>query len=207
MCSIQAIITVYFIKLNKNPKTKNSQCWGSGMFIPEPNFSTPDPGSKRFRIPDPGSASRNTGISVFNPKKCFSAIGNMISDVHPRIRIPIPGSWFLPIPDPGVKKAPDPVSKTPTSCIGHQIYRNKWNHTRVDVAEVHQGQIQGGQKTVGRHARRVTHVQSHLEIVGQIITALLKVLSSKMDPASKFVIHEGTAVQCLREMTFFWRSR
>ncbi len=63
----------------------------------------------------------------------------------------------------------------------------------MDVAEIHQGQIQGGQQAVGRHARRVTHVQSHLEIVGQIITALLKVLSSKMDPASKFVIHEGTA--------------
>ncbi len=29
------------------------QCCGSGMFIPDPNFSLPDPGSKRFRIPDP----------------------------------------------------------------------------------------------------------------------------------------------------------
>ncbi len=68
------------------------------------------------------------------------------------------------IPDPGVKKTPDPGSATPKSVFGHhQIYRNKWNHTRLDVAEVHQGQIQGGQQAVGRHARRVTHVQSHLE--------------------------------------------
>ncbi len=29
------------------------QCCGSGMFIPDPNFSVPDPGSKRFRFPDP----------------------------------------------------------------------------------------------------------------------------------------------------------
>jgi hypothetical protein len=25
-------------------------CFGSGMFIPDPDFSIPDPGSKRFRI-------------------------------------------------------------------------------------------------------------------------------------------------------------
>jgi hypothetical protein len=28
------------------------QCCGSGMFIPDPNFSIPNPGSKIFRIPD-----------------------------------------------------------------------------------------------------------------------------------------------------------
>jgi hypothetical protein len=49
------------------------------------------------------------------------------------------------------------------------IYRDKWNHTRMDVAEVHEGQIQGGQQAVGRHARRVTHVQSHLEIWEQTV--------------------------------------
>jgi hypothetical protein len=30
-----------------------NQCCGSGMFIPNHNFSIPDPGSKRFRIPNP----------------------------------------------------------------------------------------------------------------------------------------------------------
>jgi hypothetical protein len=42
------------------------QCCGSGMFIPDPNFSFPDPnffhpGSliRIFSIPDPGSASKN----------------------------------------------------------------------------------------------------------------------------------------------------
>jgi hypothetical protein len=28
------------------------QCFGFGMFILDPKFSTPDSGSKRFRIPD-----------------------------------------------------------------------------------------------------------------------------------------------------------
>jgi hypothetical protein len=44
------------------------QCCGSGMFIPDPNFSLPDPGSKRFRIPDPNPHQR---VSIFNPKNCF----------------------------------------------------------------------------------------------------------------------------------------
>jgi hypothetical protein len=30
--------------------SSNKQCCESGMFIPDPNFSIPDPGSKRFRI-------------------------------------------------------------------------------------------------------------------------------------------------------------
>ncbi len=40
---------------------------GCGMFIPDPNFSIPDP------IPDPGSgsASKNIPVSIFNPKNCF----------------------------------------------------------------------------------------------------------------------------------------
>jgi hypothetical protein len=95
--------------------------------------------------------------------------------------------------DPGVKKAPNPGFATPKSDMGHQIHRNKWNHTRMDVAEVHQGQIQCGQKTVGRHARRVTHVQSHLEIGGQTVTALL--ISHQQ--ITKFVTYEGTGLVCV----------
>jgi hypothetical protein len=38
------------------------------MFFPEPNFSIPDPGSKRFRFPDPGSGSASKNLSIFNPK-------------------------------------------------------------------------------------------------------------------------------------------
>jgi hypothetical protein len=43
----------------------------------------PDPGSEFFhpesrikQVPDPGSASKN--LSIFNPKNCFYALGNMI---------------------------------------------------------------------------------------------------------------------------------
>ncbi len=45
---------------------------GSGMVIPDPNFSIPNPGSKRFRIPDPGAK---------------------------RFRIPDPGAKKFRIPD------------------------------------------------------------------------------------------------------------
>ncbi len=34
------------------------QCCGSWVFIPDPNFSIPDPGSKRFWIPDPNPHQR-----------------------------------------------------------------------------------------------------------------------------------------------------
>ncbi len=39
---------------------KMSQCCGSGMFIPDPNFYIPDPDprSKVKKIPDPGSRIR-----------------------------------------------------------------------------------------------------------------------------------------------------
>jgi hypothetical protein len=87
-------------------------------------FSIPDPGSrvKRFRI-------RIKEFNFFNPKKWFYSLGNMFRVVQPgsgsrtRIlifypRIPDPepgvkrhriqGSKKPRIPDPGVKKAPDP---------------------------------------------------------------------------------------------------
>ncbi len=69
------------------------------------------PGSEFFpsRIPDPnffhpGTASKN--LIIIAQKNCFQALGNRIRTVHP-------GSWFFiypgsRIPDPGIKKAPDP---------------------------------------------------------------------------------------------------
>jgi hypothetical protein len=63
----------------------------------------PDPGSKFipsririFSVPTPGSASKN--LSFFNPKKWFLSSRKYDSGCSSRIRIP----------DPGVKKAPDP---------------------------------------------------------------------------------------------------
>jgi hypothetical protein len=61
---------------------------GSGIFISDPNVFHP-------------------GSRIFNPKMVFKALGNMIPVDHPGS-----GSCFLPIPDPGVKKAPDPGSAT-----------------------------------------------------------------------------------------------
>ncbi len=60
-----------------------------------------------IRNPDP-----HKQLNYFNTKNCFWALGNMIRVVYPgtgyRIQI------FLPIPDPWVKKAPDPRSGSAT---------------------------------------------------------------------------------------------
>jgi hypothetical protein len=48
------------------------------MFIPDPNYSIPDSGSKE----DSGSATKN--FSIFNPK-----LGKIIWDLHPGYRIRI----------------------------------------------------------------------------------------------------------------------
>ncbi len=47
------LIQLQFIPLNKvlNLHCRNEQCCGSGMFVPDPNFSIPDPGSNRTQIP------------------------------------------------------------------------------------------------------------------------------------------------------------
>ncbi len=62
------------------------------MFIPDPNFSIPDPVSKRFRIPDP---------EVFLTLKAVSKLSEKGSGMF----IPDPYPDFFPIPDPGVKNA------------------------------------------------------------------------------------------------------
>jgi len=58
------------------------------MFIPDTNFS----------IPDPGSASENLSMV------------SKLSEISSGLFIPDPDPDFLPIPDPGVKNAPDPGS-------------------------------------------------------------------------------------------------
>ncbi len=59
------------------------------MFIPDPNISNPDP----------GSASKNLRILT---QKTVSKL----SEIWSGLFIPDPDPEFLPIPDPGVKKAP-----------------------------------------------------------------------------------------------------
>jgi hypothetical protein len=73
---------------------------GCSYRIPDPNFSIPDPGSKRSRI-----RIRIKEFKYFNPEKCFQVRGKFTRDVHP-------DPDFLPIPDPGAKNHlisdPDP---------------------------------------------------------------------------------------------------
>jgi hypothetical protein len=65
------------------------------------------PGSEFFLswIPDPHKKF------IYNPKNCFYALGSMIRDYHTGSD---PDLIFYPsrIPDPGVKKAPNPGSAT-----------------------------------------------------------------------------------------------
>jgi hypothetical protein len=67
----------------------------SRIFIPDPNFF------------HPGSASKN--LSIFNAKKLFPSSRKYDPGCSSRIRIS--DLDFLPIPDPGVKKAPDPRTR------------------------------------------------------------------------------------------------
>jgi hypothetical protein len=62
------------------------------MFIPDLNFFHPE---SRIRI---------TEFKYFNAKQLFLSSRKNDPGCSPRIRILI----FLPIPDPGIKKAPDP---------------------------------------------------------------------------------------------------
>jgi hypothetical protein len=80
-CRLAALQTG--LALDKSSKVKQKpvlthQCCGSVMLM---KFSIPDPGSKRFWIPVPGSASEN--LSIFKPQNCFLAVENMIRDFHP----------------------------------------------------------------------------------------------------------------------------
>jgi hypothetical protein len=69
----------------------------------------PDPKSEFFF--HPGSRIPIKEFKHYNPNNCFSTLENMVRIVHPESRIPDPDPDFLPIPDSGVKKAPDPGSR------------------------------------------------------------------------------------------------
>jgi hypothetical protein len=87
------------------------QCCGSGMFFPDPTFFHPGSELSPSRI-------RIKEFKYFNPKKTkkngFQALENMIRVVHPGSRIRKLTFYPSRIPDPGVKKAPDPGSGSAT---------------------------------------------------------------------------------------------
>jgi hypothetical protein len=73
------------------------------MFIPDLGSKFFHPGSRVKKNPGIRIRSVSKNFSIFNPKNCLHDLGNMIRAV-----IPDPDLDFLPIPDLGVKKAPDP---------------------------------------------------------------------------------------------------
>jgi hypothetical protein len=84
------------------------QCCGSGMFIPDPTFF-----HSRIRIVsilDPGSASKN--FSILTNKNGFLSSRKYDPGCSSRITDLDPDFYPSRIPDPGVKKAPDPRSAT-----------------------------------------------------------------------------------------------
>jgi hypothetical protein len=81
-----------------------ARCCGSGMFFPDPYFSIPNPESRADKAPDHGYPTKNIGN--FNPIICVKCPWKNFPCCL--LLFPDPGSGFFPIPDTGVKKAPDP---------------------------------------------------------------------------------------------------
>ncbi len=96
------------------------QCCGSGMFIPDLNFS----------IPDPESASKN--LSIFNPNNFYGTklsemwFGMLIPDYFPS-RIRIPGSQNHRILDPDIATLQNGTKQTTTKLTSgpHEPRMNK----------------------------------------------------------------------------------
>ncbi len=79
------------------------QCCGSGMLIPDKNYSIPDPGSKRSRI-----RIKELNCWNQNPKPWILALGKMIWDVHPVAVFFPPESGFFP-PESGFFPIPSRI--------------------------------------------------------------------------------------------------
>ena len=82
--------------------------------IPDPTFFHPGSRIRTVSIPDPGSSSKN--LSILTQKKAIKwFLSSKKYDPGCSSRIPDPDADFLPslIPDPGVKKVPNPGSRIP----------------------------------------------------------------------------------------------
>ncbi len=90
----------------KSQPNRRNQCCGSGMFISDadPNFFS-HPGSEFFPYQSRIRIKECKYFKInFNQK-----IVSKVSEIWSWLSIP---PDFLPIPDPGVKKAPDPIRNT-----------------------------------------------------------------------------------------------
>jgi hypothetical protein len=104
----------------KGPKTCRS-CGSRSGSPTHPTFlgfSIPDLGSEFFpsRIPEPHQ--RISIFHYFNPKKWFLSSREYNPACSSRIPDPYPD--FLPIPDPGVKKAPEPGSRIRNTAVNYK---------------------------------------------------------------------------------------
>jgi hypothetical protein len=79
------------------------------MFVPDPGSKFIHPGSRIQGKKSTGFRIRNKEC-IFNTQKYFANL----SEIWPRMSIPDPDPryGFFSIPDPGIKKAPDPGSAT-----------------------------------------------------------------------------------------------
>jgi hypothetical protein len=106
------------------------QCCGSGMWlsrIPDPTFFHPGSRIRTVCIPDPGSTAKNLSIlTQKKPKKWFLSSRKYDPGCSSRIRM----LTFYPsrIPDPGIKKAPDPGSRIRIRNIGFRFSLSLYNH-------------------------------------------------------------------------------
>ncbi len=102
-----------------------------------------DPGSRFKKILDPGSAFKN--LSILTQK-----IVPKLSEIWTGLFIPDPEFDFLPIPDPGVKKAPDSGSGSATLLTS--VLSRRWTAERH--CSVWRGKRCGrGGSEGGRHAQ------------------------------------------------------
>ncbi len=97
------------IRIDIQPKMLDPESMNTGPFIPDPTFFHPGSELSPSRIPDP-----QKNLSILTPKKVNKwFLGSKKYDPGCSFRIPDPDADFLPsrIPDPGVKKAPNPGSR------------------------------------------------------------------------------------------------
>ncbi len=114
------------------------------MFIPDPTFFHPGSRIRTVFIPDPGSLSKN--LSILTPKKAkkwflsskkwFLSSKKYDPGCSSRIRMltfSYPGS---PIPDPGVKKAPNPGSRIRIRNTGTYLVPILNNTVREEISSL-----------------------------------------------------------------------
>jgi hypothetical protein len=99
----------------RNLPSKKNQCYVSGMFIPDPGseFFHPESSVKK----NSGSRSASKNLRISSSENGFQALGNIIQDVHPRIRILI----FYPSRIPGLKSTGSQIRNTGKNSLNFNI--------------------------------------------------------------------------------------